>query len=342
MKKHILVVDDDAPMARAIHSILKKEADYEVYMVTSGKAALDFLGMLTPDLVLLDVDMPDLDGFDTLKKMREFPKMADVPVVYLTGREDIEAEEKGLITGASDFIRKPVAPNVLRLRVSHLLELYSLRNDLKEEVEIRTAEIKAQQEKIQELVYQITDALAGAIDAKDTYTSGHSIRVATYAKEIAMRYCYSAEMQENVFMTGMLHDVGKIGVPNAIINKPGKLTDEEYAIIKTHPGIGANILEKITTIPFIAIGAHWHHERYDGKGYPDGLKGEEIPEIARIIGVADAYDAMSSKRSYRDPLPQEVIRAEIEKGSGTQFDPKFAKIMVDIIDEDKDYQLREH
>ena len=339
MASRILIVDDDVTMVRAIYNFLKD--DYEVYMVNSGKNALDFLEIHIPDLVLLDIKMPVMDGFETLTQMRQHPGMEDVPVIFLTGSDDKESEERGLLVGASDFIRKPVAPNVLRLRVRHLIELYTLRNDLKNEVERQTAEIKAQQKKLQQMTLQITEALAGAIDAKDTYTSGHSFRVATYSREIAMRYCYSAEMQEYVFITGMLHDVGKIGVPNAIINKPGKLTDEEFEIIKSHPAIGAEILEKITAIPFIATGAHWHHERYDGRGYPDGLKGEAIPEIARIIGVADAYDAMSSKRSYRDPLPQEVIRGEIEKGRGTQFDPIFADIMLDMIDGDKDYQMRE-
>ncbi len=335
----ILVVDDDVTMVRAIYSILKNE--YEVYMVNSGKNALDFLNIHIPDLVLLDIKMPVMDGFETLSKMREHPGMEEVPVIFLTGSDDVDSEERGLEVGASDFIRKPVLPKILRLRVRHMIELYTLRNDLKNEVERQTSKIKEQQNKLKQMTFQITEALAGAIDAKDTYTSGHSKRVATYAREIAMRYCYSVEMQENVFITGMLHDVGKIGIPNAIINKPGRLTDEEFKVIKTHPAIGAEILEKITAIPFIAIGAHWHHERYDGRGYPDGLAGDAIPEIARIIGVADAYDAMSSKRSYRDPLPQDVVRAEIEKGRGSQFDPRFADIMLAMIDGDTGYQMRE-
>ena len=139
----------------------------------------------------------------------------------------------------------------------------------------------------------------------------------------------------------MLHDIGKIGISNEIINKTGKLTDEEYEIIKTHPSIGGDILSNISEIPNIAIGARWHHERYDGKGYPDGLKGKDIPELARIIGVADAYDAMTSKRSYRDVLSQEIVRLEIEKGKGTQFDPVFAEIMLEMIDEDKNYDMHE-
>ena len=339
MSARFLVVDDDATMARAIHSILKD--DYEVFMVTSGRAALQFLEKKTPDLVLLDIKMPEMDGFETLQEMRKRPEMTEVPVIFLTGNEDSTTEEKGLEVGASDFIRKPVIPKVLKLRVTHMIELYTLRNKLQQEVSEQTKEIKEQQEKLKDMTLQITEALAGAIDAKDTYTSGHSKRVATYSREIAMRYCYSAEDQEAVFITGMLHDVGKIGIPNAIINKPGRLTDEEFDIIKTHPAIGAQILERITTIPFIATGAHWHHERYDGRGYPDNLAGEAIPEIARIIGVADAYDAMTSKRSYRDPLPQEVVRAEIEKGRGTQFDPVFADIMLDMIDGDTEYKMRE-
>ncbi len=142
-------------------------------------------------------------------------------------------------------------------------------------------------------------------------------------------------------MMGILHDVGKIGVPDALINKPAKLTDEEYDIIKTHPVLGAKILGNIKEIPKLANSARWHHERYDGKGYPDGLMGEDIMEEARIIAVADSYDAMTSYRSYREPLPQQVVRKEIERCMGTQFDPKFAKIMLEMMDEDIEYKMKE-
>ena len=147
--------------------------------------------------------------------------------------------------------------------------------------------------------------------------------------------------QQNIYMMGLLHDVGKIGIPDAIINKAGRLTDDEFAAIKTHPAVGAEILQKIDDLPELKSGAHWHHERYDGKGYPDGLAEERIPEAARIIAVADSYDAMTSNRSYRTVMPQEKVRAEIERGSGSQFDPRFAAIMLGMIDEDTDYCMRE-
>ena len=142
-------------------------------------------------------------------------------------------------------------------------------------------------------------------------------------------------------MLGLLHDVGKIGVPDAIINKPAKLTEEEYGIIQTHTVLGARILKNINEMPALVTGARWHHERFDGKGYPDGIAGTDIPEEARIIAVADAYDAMTSRRSYRDTLAQEAVRAELEKGRGTQFDPDFADIMMQMMDTDTDYRMRE-
>ena len=142
-------------------------------------------------------------------------------------------------------------------------------------------------------------------------------------------------------MIGLLHDIGKIGVPDSIISKPERLTDAEYQIIRTHPEQGDKILQNIPEFPELSIGARWHHERYDGAGYPDGIAGEDIPEEARIIAVTDAYDAMASRRSYRDVLPQERIRTEIRKGMATQFDPTFARIMLEMIDEDKEYRMRE-
>ncbi len=195
--------------------------------------------------------------------------------------------------------------------------------------------------KVEELNLQVVSALAASIDAKDAYTNGHSTRVATYSKTIAARYGYSKQRQDEIYMMGLLHDIGKIGVPFEVINKPEGLTNEEYEQMKKHPVIGSEILEKIQDRPKLAIGARSHHERYSGGGYPDGLAGDEIPEEARIIAVADAYDAMSSRRSYRGVMTQEQVRAEIERGSGTQFDPKFAKIMLQMIDEDVHYTMRD-
>ena len=184
----------------------------------------------------------------------------------------------------------------------------------------------------------IVQTLAEAIDAKDTYTHGHSSRVAEYSREIAQRSGYSESAQNEIYMMALLHDVGKIGVPDAVINKPGRLDDDEFAQIKEHPGKGARILG---SMPELVTGARSHHERFDGRGYPDGLKGLDIPEEARIIAVADAYDAMTSNRSYRRGMEQSKVREQIEKGKGTQFDPKFADIMITMIDEDKDYRMRE-
>ena len=201
--------------------------------------------------------------------------------------------------------------------------------------------LKEEQKNMRILLGQTAFALAEAIDAKDVYTHGHSSRVAEYSEMIAREAGKSIRECKDIYFIALLHDVGKIGIPKEIINKPSKLTDEEYDVIKSHPVKGMQILSKITRFPDLTIGAHYHHERYDGKGYPEGLKGEDIPEIARIIAVADAYDAMSSKRSYRDVLPQEIVRNEIENGLGTQFDPRFGKIMLGLIDEDKEYNMRE-
>ena len=194
---------------------------------------------------------------------------------------------------------------------------------------------------IKELSVEVMEALAHTIDAKDEYTRGHSIRVANYSRMVAKKMGLSDEKCEDVYYMGLLHDLGKIGVPNEIINSPQKLTDDQYNIIKKHPRLGSVILSEIKSRPDLMTGARWHHERYDGKGYPDGKSGEDIPLMARIIAVADSYDAMTSNRSYRSYMPQDKVRSEIEKNSGTQFDPKIAECMIKIIDEDKEYTLHE-
>lgn len=229
-----------------------------------------------------------------------------------------------------------------RLLIKTLAELDDLRKNLEIEVKKQTKEAVERKEKVERLSEQIILTLAKTIDAKDTYTNGHSERVAAYAREIAGRMGMSESQQQEIYHMGLLHDIGKIGISDAVINKPGKLTDEEYRMICRHPEIGEKILTTISEFPTIAIGAKYHHEKYDGTGYPDKIKGEEIPFSAMIIGIADAYDAMTSKRSYRDILPQQVVRAEVEKGSGTQFHPACADIMLQMIDEDKNYQMCEH
>ncbi len=217
-----------------------------------------------------------------------------------------------------------------------------LQTDLKKEVQRMTKQIISEHKRNERLSLQIVQTLAGTMDAKDSYTKGHSNRVALFTKEIAKRAGYSEKAQEEIYMMGLLHDVGKIGVPDEVLTKVTRLTDEEYAQIKTHPMVGFEILKNITEMPKLAIGARWHHERYDGRGYPDNLSGKDIPEEARIIAVADAYDAMSSRRSYHEIFSQEYIVSELVNGKGTQFDPAFADIMLAVISEDSEYLLKEN
>ena len=333
MADWIFVVDDDVANLQMAGRILSKNG-MRVSAFKDSRAMLRAVEEEAPDLILLDILMPGMDGFETLKGLRKLENGKDIPVIFLTADEEAETEACGLKMGAMDFIKKPFVPEVLTLRVLHTIELVRLQRDLASEVARKT-------EAISRLSIHMVETLADAIDAKDTYTHGHSRRVAEYSSEIARRSGHTEDYCRDIYMMGLLHDVGKIGIPDAVINKPGRLTDEEFAIIKTHPMKGYKILSNIHEMPSMATGARYHHERYDGRGYPDGLLGEEIPEAARIIAVADAYDAMTSNRSYRQLMPQEKVRTEIEKGKGSQFDPAFAGIMLHMIDEDRDYRMHE-
>ncbi len=336
MAEWVIVVDDDTSNLRMAGHILSKN-NMRVTALKSGQAMLDYISENgKPDLILLDIRMPGMDGFEALRRLRSMGEESEgIPVIFLTANDDEESETKGLSLGAMDFIKKPFVPEVLAIRVKHTIELIRLQRNLADEVDKKTRENER-------LSLNIVRSLADAIDAKDTYTNGHSGRVANYSREIAKRYGFTKKEQDEIYMMGLLHDVGKIGVPDAVINKPSKLTRDEFDKIKNHPVMGARILKNITEMPKLVTGARWHHERFSGGGYPDGLIGEEIPKEARIIAVADAYDAMTSRRSYRDIMPQEKVKEEIEKGKGTQFDPVFAELMIEMIDEDKDYSMREH
>ena len=330
----VVVVDDDIINLKLAGSILSSNGIHTT-AIKSGQALLNYVDNEVPDLILLDVKMPDLDGYETLKILRQKDGNASTtPVIFLTADESEEAESRGLSLGAMDFIKKPFTPEVLALRVKSSLELIRLQKNLSIEVERKTEENR-------NLFIHVVQSIADAIDAKDAYTNGHSSRVAEYSKEIAKRAGFSNEMQSNIYIAALLHDAGKIGIRDYVINKPGKLTDEEFEEIKSHPTKGEKILENISEMPMLAVGAKCHHERYDGTGYPQGIKGEKIPQVARIIAVADAYDAMSSYRSYRDVLPQSEIVSEINEGIGTQFDPRFAEIMLNMIEEDIDYKMKE-
>ena len=240
------------------------------------------------------------------------------------------------------FIIVPIASTVIQLFV-YGVSISAIANDIAIftifiSYEMGYADYIVSKER--KLLDQMTKAFSHAIDAKDTYTGGHSERVAEYSRMIAERMGLGSSKVEQIYQMALLHDIGKIGVNDAILRKPSRLSDEEYNTIKIHTTKGSEILKYITERPELTIGARWHHERYDGTGYPDGLRGEAIPLEARIICVADSYDAMTSDRSYRRLLDQNTVRSEIEKNIGLQFDPAAAKCMLDIMSEDKDFSLR--
>lgn len=320
--KHILIVDDNKNNLVMAKQELSDE--YQVTPVISGEQALKFLEKKSTDLILLDINMPDIDGKETMRRIRENPEWAGIPIIFLTADSSPETEAECLSAGADDFIAKPFVPQVMKSRISRILELHDLRNDLESKLEEKSRQLES-------VTIDMIMAIAKMLEAKDYYTSGHSDRVAMCSAAIARKLDWDEQRVQNLYHIGLLHDIGKVGVPDVILNKPMFLLEDEFAVLKKHSTTGAEILKGIYSIENIQYGVLYHHERYDGKGYPKGISGEEIPIEARIIAIADSYDAMTTDRVYRKRLTDEKVMEELVKGRGTQFDPELTDIFIEML-----------
>ncbi len=305
----VLVVDDNPLNVELIADNLAEEG-YHVERALSGEEALAKVATQSFDLVLLDVMMPGMNGYEVCERLKRDEKTRLLPVVMVTALEAREDRIRGITAGADDFIHKPFDRAELLIRVKACIRTKRLTDDLE------TAEA-------------ILVALGNAIDAKDAYTEGHAERVGHYSVAIGKRLGLPYERLRNVRLGGVLHDIGKIGVPEAILNKPGPLTDEEFAIMRKHPEIGERICAPLKSMRPILPIIRSHHERPNGSGYPDGLSGEDIPLEARIVCLADIYDALATTRSYKKAFPREqciaILRADAEKGL---LDPKVVEAFV--------------
>lgn len=324
MKKIILIVDDDRLTLATAQNLLGDM--YKVVAVNSGRQAYKYLDRHTPDLILLDINMPEIGGFEVMDALQADSRWHKIPVIFLTADRSSETEVECFRVGACDFISKPFEPQIMLSRIKSTLELDGYRKDLQRRLDEKTREMER-------ITIQAIMTVANTVDAKDDYTKGHSMRVAAYSELMAQRLGWSEEEIQNIYYVAMLHDVGKIGVPDAVLNKPFKLTDLEFNLIKGHTIMGAEILNDFKMFPNVGIGAKYHHERYDGKGYPEGLKAESIPLVARIIGLVDSYDAMTSNRVYRRRLTDDIVMDELRKGKGTQWDPELVDIFLELIKE---------
>ncbi|MEE1247867.1 MAG: HD domain-containing protein [Lachnospiraceae bacterium] len=322
-KHRILVIEFSEVEFLEIRNILSER--YEIQQMGFGEELFLLIKENEPDLILLDCETKELDWYQVVKRLKKDEIAAKIPIIFIN-RNAKEAEIlKGFKLGCADYVRKPFEPDIMRSKIATQIELSDYRNHM-EELLMR------EKRKVVKVTLEAIRAIAQAEEAKDSYTNAHSERVAEYAVCIAKKLGWKKEHIELLKNQALLHDIGKIGVPDSILNKHEPLTEEEYETMKLHVKIGNEILKNFAGEK-LYVGALYHHEKWDGSGYFSGKKGEEIPVEARIITVADAYDAMTSERIYRGTMDEEKVKEELIKGSGTQFDPKIVKLMLEVIEE---------
>jgi putative two-component system response regulator len=315
-----LVVDDEPRLRQVLVSLMRNDG-YRCLEAGNGAEALDLLEQHRVTLVMSDMRMPRVDGIELLKQVRT--RWPDVAMVMITAVSDVETAVSCLAMGAMDYLTKPFHLDEVRARVSQALERRRLIMENRDYQHGLEARVQVQARRLEELFLAGIQALADALEVKDPYTRGHSVRVSHYSSIIAHNLSLDAEMIRQIELGGHVHDIGKIGVRESVLNKPGRLSDEEYSHIMTHPLVGWRILSPLLAdAPHALHVVRSHHERHDGSGVPDGLQGDGIPLEARIAAVADALDAMTSGRPYRaTELTLGQALREIEKNRGTQFDP---------------------
>ena len=339
IEKHvsILIVDDNPESLTILGELLSPL--YQVYVANSGKHALDLLDKLDniPSIILLDIMMPEMDGYAVLGHLKDNPRFIDIPIIFLTALDSSSEEEHGLLLGASDYIAKPIRPQIVLARVRTQLELKRARDFLENQNEYLEAEVD-RRIKDSELLEELTiKVLTQMVASKDYETGSHMARTQRYVEVLANclkshpRFIgeLEGEKLKLIIRGAPLHDLGKIGIPEGILLKPGELTDEEWEVMKSHAKRGAELIHKALrsvshSFRFLEVAseiAQWHHEKWDGSGYPDNLKGEEIPVSARLMAVADVFDALVNMRPYKEPLTLEDAKLVIQKGRGTSFDP---------------------
>ncbi|MDR2571120.1 MAG: response regulator [Oscillospiraceae bacterium] len=339
MKKIIMLIDDDPTYL--LEGKFALQSDYDVITVNNGINALKLLEKKVPDLILLDIEMPEMDGYETIRRIKANKKYVKIPIIFLTALTHADYEFEGLALGAADYMTKPFNKKILKKRIETHLLLAEHTNNLEHLVEAKT-------EKIMQLQDAILSTVAELVEFRDDNTGGHIDRTQNYLKLLVDKMTERGLYKEAVsvwdlkllIQSAQLHDVGKICIPDNILNKPGKLTNEEFEVMKDHAIRGKEAIMRIVTkvdesefLHQAALIAHTHHERWDGKGYPQGLKKEEIPLHGRLMAIADVYDALISVRPYKKAFTHEEAVKIISEGKGTQFDPLLTELFEDIENE---------
>jgi len=342
-QKSILAVDDNATNLRMLLEILR--GTYKVFSAPSGAHALSFLERNIPDLILLDIEMPGMSGYDVIAKLKADKRFKEIPVIFLTGQEGRDAEEKALSMGAADYITKPISAGVVKKRVSMHIELEDYRKNLEELVRIKTRQIERTQNEILELLADMTGF-------RDEETGGHIRRTTAYTRLIVdalrsaknKKYRIDGQYANEIILCSKLHDIGKVAIPDKILLKKERLNEQEFRYIKLHPAFGAQLIDR--SIQSLGEGSSsflhtareivlYHHEKWNGRGYPTGLAGEKIPISARIMAISDVYDALISKRPYKPPMTHEEAIRIIVSDTGVHFDNALIELCRPVLDKFK-------
>lgn len=312
MNDRVLVCDDDSRVRGLLGRLLASHG-FSVRTADCGERALEEISRHTPDLLLLDITMPGLSGFEVCRRVRRMSEGELLPIVLITGLPDTDSRIRGLESGADEFVSKPFEHPVLLARIRALLRVKHLTDQL---------------ERTENVIF----TLARTVEARDSYTDGHLWRLAEYSRTIATCLGCGPEDARHAWYGGILHDIGKIGIDDSVLRKCGSLTPSEFAEVRRHPDIGAEIVSSMRFAPVVAPIVRGHHERWDGGGYPQGLAGESIPLHARIVSVADAFDAMTTDRPYRSALDHTEAIHRLRGGCGSQWDPTIVDVFVDLLE----------
>jgi putative two-component system response regulator len=331
----ILLADDD-PVVLKYLSILLQKHDYHCLIATNGIEAIEKVATYSPDLILLDVMMPEMDGLEVCKKLKSDPSTQYIPIIIITGSTDRELRVKGLSAGANDFLTKPIQRLELMVRVKNLLRIKEFEDFLRNYNELLKREVEEKTRQIREGYIDTILRLTMVAEYKDFETAAHIRRVGRYCHQVAKHLGWSEEDQEAILLASPMHDIGKVGIPLEILLKSTRLTPEEFALVKTHTLIGGDILHgsKSKSLQMAETIALTHHERWDGTGYPSGLREEQIPVAGRIMNIVDQYDALRSSRPYKSSLDHEAAVRIIVEGDGRtlpeHFDPNLRKAFIEL------------